>query len=115
MLVTIFFAMVLDKRAAKHIYALSIGAAFGMSNLAFFPISGAALNPARWIGPCLMDANLNRLAEFWVYLGATLGGGICAALFYHFMLLKDPEEKELRENEMFDLAEEELEEKIENK
>lgn len=55
-LVFMVFALAVDKRAAKFVYAMCIGGSLGAAVLAFGPISGAALNPARWFGPCLIGA-----------------------------------------------------------
>ena len=55
--VLVFMVMTLvvdSKRAPKHIYAIAIGGAVGISVLAFGSISGAALNPMRWFGPALI-------------------------------------------------------------
>jgi glycerol uptake facilitator-like aquaporin len=48
------FALAVDKRASKFVGALCIGGSLGAAILAIGPISGAALNPLRWFGPCLM-------------------------------------------------------------
>jgi len=108
-LVFMVFALAVDKRASKFVGAMCIGGSLGAAVLAIGPISGAALNPMRWFGPCLMGkllcdcdgpsiakielakcrANCEGLEHFWVYLGGPLLGGILAALLYNFLLLTD--------------------------
>lgn len=127
-LVFMVFALAVDKRAAKFVYAMCIGGSLGAAVLAFGPISGAALNPARWFGPCLIGAimddcnnentNLSAvdvkecnkhvvgdathtapLLHFWVYLAGPLGGGVVAALTYRFLFLFDqPADDEKKNN-----------------
>ena len=57
-LVFMVFALAVDKRASKFVGALCIGGSLGAAVLAIGPISGAALNPLRWFGPCLMGTIL---------------------------------------------------------
>lgn len=108
-LVFMVFAMAVDKRASKFVGAMCIGGSLGAAVLAIGPISGAALNPLRWFGPCLMgkllcscdspsiakidlaqcNANCGGLGDFWIYLGGPLAGGALAALVYNFVFLTD--------------------------
>lgn len=89
------FAMAVDKRASKFVYAMCIGGSLGAAVLAIGPISGAALNPNRWFGPALFGKLLKQcdypdlstadketcikksegLGNFWVYLLGPLAGG----------------------------------------
>lgn len=112
-LVFMVFALAVDKRATKLVYAMCIGGSLGAAVLAFGKVSGAALNPARWFGPCLFGVILNnckvennglstadqdkcdkqvsplKLAEFWIYLAGPFGGGLAAAVLYRFLFLFD--------------------------
>jgi len=127
-LVFMVFALAVDKRATKFVYAMCIGGSLGAAVLAFGPISGAALNPARWFGPCLIGFIMNDcskpgtnlsavdvakcnkhvagnathsapLVHFWVYLAGPLGGGVIAALMYRFLFLFDqPADDEKKNN-----------------
>merc|ERR1712228_1164345 len=107
------FALAVDKRATKLVYAMCIGGSLGAAVLAFGPISGAALNPARWFGPCFLGVVLNncdnpnnnlskadkdrcnasvswsKLGEVWIYTAGPLGGGVVAAILYRFLFLFD--------------------------
>ena len=57
------FALAVDKRATKFVYAMCIGGSLGAAVLAFGPISGAALNPARWLGPCVIGKIMNDCSK----------------------------------------------------
>lgn len=99
-LVFIYFALCIDKRAAKHIYGIAVGGAYGISILAFGPVSGAALNPARWLGPAMMEwlltssasYKISFISQYWVYLFSPFVGGLLAAALYNWTLLvkKEP-------------------------
>ncbi len=53
--------------------------------LVAFPLTGAALNPARWFGPVLADAisgaSSNPWADFLVFLSGPILGALLAGLF----------------------------------
>jgi glycerol uptake facilitator-like aquaporin len=80
-----YFALVIDKRAPKHVYGLAIGGTYGVSTLAFLKVSGAALNFARVFGPSLLAFDFKGWA---IYLGATVTGSVAAAYAYNHLLLK---------------------------
>jgi aquaporin Z len=62
---------------------LFIGLTVTMDILAGGHIIGAAMNPARYIGPALMGGGLQY---FWLYWLGPLAGGAAAALLYHCIL-----------------------------
>ena len=74
---------------------LFIGLTVALDILAGGPLSGAAMNPARYLGPALMGGGLQY---FWLYWFGPLTGGGAAALFYHHVL-------EERRGEKFSSAE----------
>merc|ERR1711881_359974 len=89
------FALAVDKRAPKHVYGMGIGGALGVSVLAFGTVSGACLNPARWLGPATLSigsAGSNYMGGLLIYLPAPIIGAILAALLYMFVLYKAPDE-----------------------
>ena len=55
------------------------------------PITGAALNPARQIGPVLVEAATGyvnvgaRISELWVYIVGPIAGGLIGAFLYQFV------------------------------
>jgi len=52
-------------------------------------ISGAAMNPARWFGPALLQGEWTAA---WVYIVGPILGAVLAALLYTFVMLDDTEE-----------------------
>ncbi|MGC8877366.1 aquaporin [Thermus sp.] len=63
---------------------VAIGLVVTMAALAFGALSGASINPARWLAPALLSG---RLEEAWIYLLAPLVGGALAA-WVHGLLLR---------------------------
>lgn len=81
-LVFVVFGTAIDFRAPK-VGGLFIGLTVALDILVGGPLTGAAMNPARYLGPALMGGGLQ---DFWVYLIGPLAGGAAAALFYHHVL-----------------------------
>jgi MIP family channel proteins len=63
--------------------ALAIGSALGFIVMVFGPLTGAAVNPARWFGPALVG---NEFAGVWPYVVGPLVGAVLAALIYRFVI-----------------------------
>ncbi|HEV2356927.1 MAG TPA: aquaporin [bacterium] len=77
-LVTVVFGTVVHP-AAPRIGGLAIGLTITMDILAFGALTGAAVNPARAIGPALWSG---AWADQWVYwIGPLLGGAAAGALY----------------------------------
>jgi len=101
-LVFMVFATAVDAENVRKanmgsVYGVCIGGVVGFSALGIGKFSGAALNPARWLGPWIVSlmavsatqkeqANDNGFA-FIVYLAATCGGGIVAGITYKALFL----------------------------
>ncbi len=49
------------------------------------PVTGAAMNPARHLGPALLGGGLQNL---WIYWVGPMAGGILAGLLYNSKLLE---------------------------
>lgn len=81
-LVFVVFGTAIDARAPK-VGGLFIGLTVALDILAGGPLSGAAMNPARYLGPAIMGGGLEN---FWLYLLGPLAGGAAAALLYHYTL-----------------------------
>jgi aquaporin TIP len=84
-LVFAVFGTAVDPRAPK-IGGFGIGLAIAIDIMAGGPFTGAAMNPARALGP--MIASLN-FTDWYVYLIGPIAGGVIAALLYHYIILKD--------------------------
>ena len=61
------------------------GIVIGFAVTAFYglavPFTGGSLNPARSLGPALLQGS-TAISQVWVFIAAPLVGGVLAALFY---------------------------------
>ncbi len=87
-LVFAVFGTVVDKRAHK-MGGIYIGMAVTMGILAIGPMTGAALNPARWIGPAMMGeiSEFPMMQNAMVYIVGPVLGALVAALVYQYVLM----------------------------
>ena len=84
-LVWVIFATAADPGGAfKSIAGLAIGLTITIDILAIGPLTGAAMNPARSLGPELV---FNVWSDFWVYLVGPLLGAVVAAIAYDRLYL----------------------------
>lgn len=82
LLMFVIYGAAVDRRATK-LGALFIGLTICMDILMGGPISGAAMNPARHLGPALMGGGMS---ETWLYwLGPVVGSVLAAQLYHHFL------------------------------
>jgi aquaporin Z len=89
MVLTFFLVFVVcltavDSRAPK-MAGLFIGLTVTLDILMGAPISGAAMNPARHLGPALFSGNLSHI---WIYWVGPVVGGVLAAQLYKTQLEK---------------------------
>ncbi len=68
---------------AGNMAPVAIGLTVGASIMFFRPLTGASLNPARTIGPAVAAG---IYTDIWVYIVATILGGILAGLLYRHYL-----------------------------
>jgi aquaporin Z len=83
-LVFVVYGTGVDTRAPKC-GGLFIGLTVTLDILMGGPISGAAMNPARYIGPALLGGGLQN---WWIYFVGPISGGILAATIYRHQLEK---------------------------
>jgi len=83
LLVLVVLAVALNPTSRRHWAPWTIGAALGFIVMVFGPLTGAAVNPARWFGPALVG---NEFADVWPYLVGPILGGVLAAAFYRFVI-----------------------------
>ena len=84
-LVWVVFASAVDPGGAfKTISGLAIGLTVTIGVLATGPLTGAAMNPARALGPEIV---FNSWDDFWVYLVGPPVGAAVAALAYEWLYL----------------------------
>ncbi len=83
-LVFVIYGTAVDARAPK-VGGLFIGLTVALGVLMGGPISGAAMNPARHLGPALLGGGLQNI---WIYWVGPVLGGILAAQVYKTQLEK---------------------------
>ncbi|MPZ99847.1 MAG: aquaporin [Dehalococcoidia bacterium] len=77
------FGTALDPRGPK-LGGFAIGLIFTMDILAGFALTGAAMNPARALGPALLSGTWDDHLVWWI--GPVIGA-VLAALLYHYVFL----------------------------
>jgi aquaporin Z len=78
---------VTDKKENGHATGIIIGLTLTLVHLFGLPFTGTSVNPARSIGPALLQGG-TALSQLWVFILAPLVGGALAALFYKHVLKK---------------------------
>lgn len=81
-LVLAVFGTAIDPRAPR-IGGMAIGLAVAADILMGGPLTGAAMNPARWFGPAVASGEYTNWYVWWV---GPLLGGIVAAVLYRYVL-----------------------------
>ncbi|HZO61626.1 MAG TPA: aquaporin [Gaiellaceae bacterium] len=88
-LVLAVFATVVDERGAfKAVAGFGIGLVITMDVLAGGPLTGAAMNPARALGPELVYRVWESFT--WIYYVGPAVGAVIAALLYEYLFLRRP-------------------------
>jgi aquaporin TIP len=86
LLVWVVFATALDPDGAfGKIAGLAIGFTIAMNIMMGGPFTGAAMNPARSLGPAIVSGELTGV---WVYILGPVIGGTVAALLYDFGIMR---------------------------
>jgi MIP family channel proteins len=84
-LVFVVFGTAVDDRGAfEKIAGLPIGLVLVFDILMGGPLTGAAMNPARGLGPMIVSG---EVSAWWVYVVGAIGGGIIGAGIYWFAFL----------------------------
>ena len=78
---------VTDKKENSHATGIVIGLTLTLVHLFGLPFTGTSVNPARSIGPALLQGGL-ALSQLWVFIVAPLIGATLAAFFYKNILKK---------------------------
>jgi MIP family channel proteins len=84
-LVFVVFGTGVDQRFGARLGGMAIGFTVAVDILAGGPLTGAAMNPARWLGPAIIQGTY---ADTAVYLIGPVIGGVIAALVWSFVLLE---------------------------
>jgi glycerol uptake facilitator protein len=89
LLVLVVFGTAIDSRATPGWYGLAIPSVVFAVITVVGPVTGAALNPARYIGPMIASAGLGGTGLLWeqvpTYFIATIAAGLVAAAVYAFL------------------------------
>jgi aquaporin TIP len=84
-LMFVVFGVAIDNRTGgRAIAALAIGLTITMDVLAGGAVSGAAMNPARWFGPAIVQWDFS---DFWIWIVGPIIGAVAAAVLYNDVLL----------------------------
>jgi MIP family channel proteins len=78
-LVLVIFGTAVDPRGPKAIAALAIGLTITMDILTGGRLTGAAMNPARALGPAVIQQDFTN---WWIYWVGPIVGGLIAAFVY---------------------------------
>jgi len=81
-LVFVVYGSAVDKRAPK-VGGLFIGLTVALDILMGGPISGAAMNPARHLGPALLGGGLQNIWLYW--LGPVIGGILAGVSYKRYL------------------------------
>ncbi|HEY8868081.1 MAG TPA: MIP/aquaporin family protein [Candidatus Limnocylindrales bacterium] len=90
-LVFTVFGAAVDGRAPAGFAGVVIGFIVYGIIILVGPITGAALNPARQVGPVILEAIIgfgkasDRIAQLWVYIVGPIVGGLVGAGLYQFI------------------------------
>ena len=88
-LVWAVFATVVDDRGPfAKTAGFTIGLVITIDMLALGPLTGAAMNPARWFGPALVTGTWT---DWWVWIAGPIAGGIIAGIAYWYLYLQGRE------------------------
>jgi glycerol uptake facilitator-like aquaporin len=82
-LMFVIYGTAMDARAPS-MAGLFIGLTVTLDILVGGPLTGAAMNPARFLGPALV--NLSQLQFTWIYLIGPGVGAVLAGLLWRFFL-----------------------------
>ncbi len=89
-LMLVVFGTALDSRGPR-VGGFAIGLVITMDILAAGPLTGAAMNPARALGPALLDGTWDDHLVYWI---GPIIGAVLAALLYHFVFLDEQQRAE---------------------
>jgi aquaporin Z len=83
-LVLVVFGVAVDPRSSfAAVGGLAIGLTISIDILMGGPLTGAAMNPSRWIGTAIVGG---QWSDFWIWIVAPAIGGAIAALLYEHLI-----------------------------
>jgi glycerol uptake facilitator-like aquaporin len=84
-LVFVVVSVATDDRVPASLAPVAVGAALAVAVFIAGPVTGAAVNPVRALGPALIAG---QLPNIWIYIVGPLLGGVAAAFVYDRFLGK---------------------------
>lgn len=85
-LVFVVYGTGIDPKGAFHaVGGMAIGFTIALDIMMGGPITGGAMNPARWFGPAVVSGFFDNWYVYWI---GPLAGGIVAGLVYAYLLLE---------------------------
>ncbi|CAL5038956.1 unnamed protein product [Urochloa decumbens] len=81
-LMFVIMAVATDDRAVGQMAGLAVGGTIMLNALFAGPVSGASMNPARSIGPALVE---NKYRALWVYIFGPFAGAAAGAWAYNLI------------------------------
>jgi MIP family channel proteins len=78
-LMFVITAVATDSRSVGALAGVGIGGAVALGSLMGGPLTGASMNPARSLGPALINGDV---AEVWIYVVGPMVGAVLGALAY---------------------------------
>jgi aquaporin Z len=85
LLVSVVLGTAVDYRSSARLSGIAMGGAVALDVLAGGPITGAAMNPARWVGPAIAQGTF---PNGWVYLVGPLSGALVAGVLWNRLFLR---------------------------
>lgn len=89
-LMVVVMALAVDDRAPEAVAGVGIGFVIAMGILATGNITGASFNPARTLGPYVVDSLFggpDLWQHAWIYVVGPVAGAVAGAFFYEFVAL----------------------------
>jgi aquaporin Z len=86
-LMFVVFGTAVDPRSTRYVSGLAIGLTISMDILAGGAVSGAAMNPARYLGPAIVQSGDTEWADFWIWFVGPVAGAAIAAFLYNDVLM----------------------------
>jgi len=84
-----FWAVCLDERGPRALAPFAVGTVIALGGLAGAAFTGAAMNPARWLGPALASGHYGN----WpVWVAGPLLGALLGSLAYEALFMVEPGE-----------------------
>ena len=90
-ILTFIFVLVIlgvtSKKEYSNVSGIVIGLTLTLVHLIGIPFTGTSVNPARSLGPALIQGG-EALSQVWLFILAPLIGAVLASLFYRYVLEK---------------------------